>query len=129
MSEPFTPHITILKEARNFTKNTGWSTVEVDAELNDIIQWRITYLSDGDYVAENVVISDTLPANAPIPIELGSFSSDCSTCTEATFFTTGCNIGDLPVATSCQVTFQTDVTACDIVTINTADVSNSVRHS
>ncbi|BBB33538.1 hypothetical protein TTHT_2101 [Thermotomaculum hydrothermale] len=116
---PTNPHVRVVKEARNITKGTDWVTGEVDADSGDTVEWRITYTSDGDYVAINTVISDTLPSN--VTLVSGSFSSTCSTCNETDYFGSGCSIGDMNIGDSCTVTYQTTVDTCtSSPTTNTA---------
>ncbi len=57
------PHISIVKEGRNVTKGTTWTTGTVIADSAETIEWRITLTSDGDYLATDVRLNDTIPPN------------------------------------------------------------------
>jgi len=104
------PHVSIRKRGRNITKGSGWVEDEVDGDLNDVIEWELTYTSNGDYTAVNCVISDTLPSN--VTLVSGSFNSTCSGCTSSSFFGSGCNIGNLDVGNSCTITYRTTINSC-----------------
>ncbi|WP_153306071.1 isopeptide-forming domain-containing fimbrial protein [Desulfatiglans anilini] len=119
-AQPADPRVTVLKEGRNATKDTGWTRDEVDADPGDVVEWQITFTSDGEYPAKDVLIADALPAN--VTLVGGTFTSTCGTCLSGDFFGAGCGIGDLPVGEDCQVTFSTTVDAgeCGDLTVNTA---------
>ena len=117
-SVPVNPNIAVVKEGRNVTKGTGWTDAEVAADNGDVIEWLVTFSSNGNYVAESVIVSDILPTNATVIG--GSFSATCPM-TQAAFFGAGAPLGDMATGTACSVTYRTTVNACTAgVTSNTA---------
>jgi len=117
-SVPVNPNVAVAKQARNLTKGTGWDSSEVSADSSDVVEWQVTYTSNGDYTASSVILSDTLPSNTSLVA--GSLTSTCGV-SEADFFGSGAAIGDMPVGNSCTVTYRTTVNTCTSgVTTNTA---------
>ncbi len=120
--QPFEPHISLVKEVRNINKDqTRWTSSEIDADVGDTLEWRITITSDGDFVAENIVVSDVLPTNVTTPAAFES--STCSSCTPADLFGSGCNIGDLDIGNACEIIYRTTVQDCDSVSVNSVDAT------
>ena len=117
-SRPVNPDISVVKEVRNLTKGSDWTDTEVLADQNDTLEWRVTYTSDGDYTASDVVLSDIPPSN--VSLTPGAFSSTCGI-TSTDFFGTGASVGDMNVGDSCTVTYRTSVDDCSTsVTHNAA---------
>jgi uncharacterized repeat protein (TIGR01451 family) len=58
-----TPTVTITTESRNVTDSGTFSTGIVLADYGETVEWRITLKSVGDFLATNVQLSTTLPAN------------------------------------------------------------------
>ncbi|NOZ14271.1 MAG: DUF11 domain-containing protein, partial [Acidobacteria bacterium] len=108
-SQPVNPNISVVKQARNITKGSGWESTEVDADSGDVVEWQVTYTSDGNYTASSVILSDTIPANTTLVA--GSLTSGCGV-SETDFFGSGAAIGDMTVGSSCTVTYRTTVNSC-----------------
>jgi uncharacterized repeat protein (TIGR01451 family) len=119
------PMVTIVKEGRNVTKNTGWTQGQVIADSADIIEWRVTLTSNGDYLATDVRLQDAIPTNTTyvagsttvngvlnpwVPNGIGGASNTLS-------------LGDMDVNTSHVVIFRTTVVGCTSDTTNTAQVT------
>jgi len=93
-AKPFTPYVKILKEGWNVTKypTETWTSATVAADPNDVIEWRITLTSVGDYKAKNVTVSDILPTN--VTYEANSSKLNGSPLLDG--WITGYNLGDMP---------------------------------
>ena len=115
-SEPSDPNVEVTKRGRNDTKGTAWTEDEVEADVGDVIEWEITYESNGSVLAKNVEIKEVLPAS--MSYVATSFSAtNCAGCTERNYFVAdaadpGCTLGDMAVGASCVVTFETEVDNC-----------------
>lgn len=55
--------VTIASESRNVTDGGSFSTGTVLADYGETVEWRITLVSVGDFLASNVQLSTTLPTN------------------------------------------------------------------
>jgi len=116
-TDPAHPHVTTVKEGRNVSKGTGWTTGTVIADSADTIEWRITLTSDGDYLATDVRLDDTIPSNTSYV----SASTTVDGIPNGWDPTAGTlSLGDMAVGSSHVVIFRTMVISCTSDTVNTA---------
>ena len=127
--QPADPNVNVVKRARNVTKGTDWLVGEVYADTGDVVEWEITFTSNGEVAAKNVVIRETLPGNV-ILADSGdagyvAYSSTCAACVPEDFFSpAGCAIGDMSPNAACTVRFSTKITGCQSPpTTSTADAT------
>ena len=106
---PFRPRVTIRKEGINLTKGSAWSEIKVLADPGDMIAWRITYISNGDYLAKAVEIKDDLPGN--VTYLAGSGKLDGTSGLPNDWFSAGYDLSDMLPGTSHTVYYETEIKA------------------
>jgi uncharacterized repeat protein (TIGR01451 family) len=118
--QPNNTTLSIVKQVRNVTQNTGLSDF-VSARNNDVMQYQIQVTNTGSVPANNVVITDTNPGG------LSTFTNQSVSVGSSGTITSGISLSQsLAVGQSITITYQATVTRTTAGTItNTATASAS----
>ena len=122
-------NLTLQKTVKNVSKGQTGFVESVSASKSEKVQFKIETINNGGSVAENVVLSDMLPAD--LSVVSGSAKLDkagvISSISDTELFASGVNIGNLAVGAKATVTFEVTAPASIAVAktvINTAKVTS-----
>lgn len=122
ISAPTNPQISILKSARNITRNSSINNDFVQAQVGDTIEFQYNVRNFGQVVARNVILSDLLPNG----LQYIQNSTTRDGIPQPDSITSGLNLGDLQSGESRNVAIRTLVIASSFPE-GTSRVSNIAR--
>lgn len=114
--------ISVVKYARNLSKNTLYATV-MPASPSDLIEFRILVSPNGNTTLTNLAIRDTLPSNM---IYSGNLKVDGSPIVGAGDILTNLNLGTMSPQQTKTISFEAVIASADKFGFGQTDLVNTV---